>query len=67
LHSTLLQADRTFAALQTHGQPQEEAQAEDEQTQAPQALEVESAQEAHLAEMTPASRFPRPDRGLNKG
>lgn len=35
-----------------HGQPQEEAPSQDEQAQAPQALEIESPQEAHVAKVT---------------
>jgi hypothetical protein len=35
----------------THGKSQEEAQAQDEQTQASQTLEIQPSQKAHLAEI----------------
>ena len=35
----------------SHGKSQKEASSEDEQAQAPEALEVESPQEAHVAEV----------------
>jgi hypothetical protein len=35
----------------THGQPEEETPAEDEQAQAPQALEVAPPPETHVAEI----------------
>lgn len=35
----------------SHGQPQKEAPSPDEQAQAPQALEVQSSQKAHLAKV----------------
>jgi hypothetical protein len=43
----------------THGKPQEEAPPQDEQTQAPEALEVESPQEAHVAKVSPTRRTSR--------
>jgi hypothetical protein len=43
----------------THGKSQEEAPPQDEQTQAPEALEVESPQEAYVAEVSPTRRTSR--------
>jgi hypothetical protein len=44
-----------------YGQSQKETSSEDEQAQAPEALEVESPQEAHVAEVSCAvSRPPSP-------
>src|SRR5277367_2064207 len=51
LHSTARRVKHTVALPKSHGKSQEKAPVEDEQAQAPQALEVESAQEAHLAEI----------------
>jgi len=44
---------RTLASASTnhHGKPEEETPPENEQAQAPKALEVESPQEAHVAEI----------------
>jgi len=39
---------------QPYGKPEEETSAQDEQAQAPQALEVAPSPEAHLAEVGPA-------------
>jgi hypothetical protein len=48
--------DRTagcpFAKFNHHGQSEKETSFEDEQAQAQEALEVESPQEAHMAEMS---------------
>jgi hypothetical protein len=41
----------TFCGTDPYGKPQEEASPQDEQAQAPQALEVEPPQEAHMAEV----------------
>jgi hypothetical protein len=41
-----------FANFIHHGQPEKETSIKDEQAQAPQALEVESPQEAHVAEVS---------------
>jgi hypothetical protein len=49
LNSTGLGGARRFEP--EHGQSQKEAQAEDEQAQAPKALEIQSPQEAHVAEV----------------
>jgi hypothetical protein len=42
-----------------HGKSQEETPPQDEQTQAQEALEVESPQEAHVAEVSPTRRTSR--------
>jgi len=42
-----------FAIRQPYGKPEEETPAQDEQAQAPQALEVAPSPEAHVAEMSP--------------
>jgi hypothetical protein len=42
-----------------HGKSQEKAAPEDEQAQAQEALEVQSPQEAHVAEIAQARRIPR--------
>ena len=42
--------------LQPYGQPEEETPAQDEQAQAPQALEVAPPPEAHVAEMSALQR-----------
>jgi hypothetical protein len=45
---------RTHVFPSHHGQPEKETSSEDEQAQAPEALEVEPAQEAHVAEISRA-------------
>ncbi len=57
LHSTARRADRTFPGPNLHGKSQEKAPAEDEQAQAPKALEVEPPQKAHMAEINPTRRI----------
>ncbi len=51
--------DRHFLAFQLshHGQSEEEASSQDEQAQAPEALEIKPPQEAHLAEMSIARQM----------
>jgi hypothetical protein len=51
LHSTARRVKPTVALPKSHGKSQEKAPVEDEQAQAPQAFEVEPAQEAYLAEI----------------
>jgi hypothetical protein len=51
--------NRTFAALTPYGKSQEETPTEDEQAQAPEALEVEPPQEAHVAKINPTRRIQR--------
>jgi hypothetical protein len=51
--------NRTFVAPTTYGKSQEEAPPQDEQAQAPEALEVESPQKAHVAKISQARRKSR--------
>jgi hypothetical protein len=48
--------NRTFAGPTLYGKSQEETPPEDEQAQAPEALEVEPPQEAHVAEIAQTRR-----------
>jgi hypothetical protein len=59
LHSTAMGVNRTFVAPTTYGKSQEETPPEDEQAQAPEALEIEPPQKAHVAKIKPARRIPR--------
>jgi hypothetical protein len=67
LHSTVQGANRTLSAPTTYGKSQEETPAEDEQAQAQKALEVESPQKAHVAEIGQTRRKSRRVFLLNKG
>jgi hypothetical protein len=59
LLSTARGADRTVARPIPYGKSQEEAPPQDEQTQAPEALEVEPPQEAYVAEVAQTRRYSR--------
>jgi hypothetical protein len=50
-----------------YGKSQEEAPPQDEQAQAPKTLEIESPQEAHMAEIGRTRRNPAAGFSLNKG
>jgi hypothetical protein len=51
--------NRTFGGSTLYGKSQEETPPEDEQAQAPEALEVEPPQKAHVAKMSQARRIIR--------
>jgi hypothetical protein len=47
--------NRTFVARNLYGKSEEEAPPQNEQAQAPKALEVQSPQKAHVAEIDPTA------------
>jgi hypothetical protein len=51
--------NRTFAPPTLYGKSQEETPPEDEQAQAPEALEVEPPQKAYVAKINQTRRIPR--------
>jgi hypothetical protein len=51
--------NHTFAPLILYGKSQEETPPENEQAQAPEALEIEPPQKAHVAKIKPTRRIPR--------
>jgi hypothetical protein len=59
--------NRTFVEPTPYGKSQEEAPPEDEQAQAPEALEIEPPQKAHVAKIKPTRRIQRRVFLLNKG
>jgi hypothetical protein len=67
LHSTAYGGNRTFVAQTPYGKPQEETPPQDEQAQAQKALEVQSPQEAYVAEIGRTRRALRRVFVLNKG